>query len=206
MARGREPFDAAVIGAGPSGLQTARLLAAGGRRVLVLEKKNEVGSDIVCTGIVGYSIFEEFDLPRTSVVRDIQSVNLVSPLDTVIPCTHSSPFASVVDRGRFDKNIAGLAIREGAEIRCGCEALDLNRDRGYVEITYRNETGKERTCRARAVVVATGVNGNLKKKLNLGNTKEFVNAVQTVAGNTGIGRTPNASASCGQWSISSSMM
>jgi flavin-dependent dehydrogenase len=56
--------DVIVIGAGPSGLRAAGRLAAAGLDVRVLEKKSRVGANVVCTGIVGKEVFDDFGLQK----------------------------------------------------------------------------------------------------------------------------------------------
>ena len=57
--------DVIVIGGGPSGLNSASLLAEKGLDVLLLEKKKEIGHKVICTGIIGREAFERFDLPAS---------------------------------------------------------------------------------------------------------------------------------------------
>src|ERR1700733_12245503 len=45
-------YDIVVIGSGPAGATTARYAAAGGARVLVVDKKQELGAPIQCSGAV----------------------------------------------------------------------------------------------------------------------------------------------------------
>ena len=56
--------DVVVIGAGPAGSITARLLAEAGRDVVVLEEHEAIGAPVHCTGLLGFDAFDEFDLPR----------------------------------------------------------------------------------------------------------------------------------------------
>jgi len=170
--------DVVVVGAGPSGLRTAAQLAAAGLDVRVLEKKDRVGAGIVCTGIVGREIFDDFGLDRGTVVEEMQTVRLVSPFATELLYTHPRPFACVVDRERFDRGLAGTAAAAGAAITCGTrvEAIDVNED--AVEVTARAGDGSVSCTAARLVVLATGVDHALQKKLGLSAPVDFLKGAQ----------------------------
>src|SRR5512136_1998924 len=108
--------DVVVVGAGPSGLRTAARLAAAGLDVRVVEKKDRIGAGIVCTGIVGREVFDDFGLDGGSVVEEMQTVRLISPFATELVYRHPRPFACVVNRERFDRGLAEAAAAAGAAI------------------------------------------------------------------------------------------
>src|SRR5512137_1747653 len=108
--------DVIVVGAGPSGLRTAAGLAGAGLDVRILEKKPRAGTGVVCTGIVGREVFDDFGIDRGSVVEELRRVRLVSPFATELVYEHPRPFACVVDRERFDGVLAGAAAAAGAAI------------------------------------------------------------------------------------------
>ncbi|MBN2409310.1 MAG: NAD(P)/FAD-dependent oxidoreductase [Candidatus Aminicenantes bacterium] len=168
----KQSYDIIIAGAGPSGLHAARRLAEKGYDVLVLEKKAEVGESVNCTGIIGRETFERFSLSPESRQRDIQDVRLVSPSGVSIVYKHPKPFACIVDRRRFDRDMAKAAEAAGAEIRTGCSVKDLRQEgEGVsVETGAGEEEGGEGigTYRARAVVLATGVQWELSRKAGLG--------------------------------------
>src|SRR5947207_3327770 len=56
-------YEVAVIGAGPSGAQTARFAAAGGLRVLLLDRKAELGVPTECSGAVSVRGLQSADVP-----------------------------------------------------------------------------------------------------------------------------------------------
>ena len=70
--------DVLIVGGGPSGLRLAARLAESGIHVRVLEKKEEIGSNIVCTGIIGKDVFNDFGLNKDSALGELQTVRLVS--------------------------------------------------------------------------------------------------------------------------------
>lgn len=171
-------YDALIIGAGPSGLNTARLLASRGMRIAVLERKNQIGDNIVCTGIVGEDIFSRFQLPSDSVINNIQKVNLFSPLDMKLSYCHPVPFAYILDRKRFDISLSCEAARKGAVIRTGFDVKDINICSRKVSVTGTMKQGQEKKINGRILVLATGNNFRLHKRLQLGQPREFLNAVQ----------------------------
>jgi len=169
--------DVIIIGGGPSGLNTARILSGCGLDVVVLERKDRIGQNIVCTGIVGENVFSEFDIPESSVLSEIQKVRMISPFGTAINYRHPHAFARVVDRERFDRSLADLAVRSGSHIECGCSVTNISVDRKAVEISA-NRNGSDLTYSAKMAVIATGVNSALSKKLRLGGSGEFLNGIQ----------------------------
>ena len=56
-------YDVTIIGAGLAGLQCARLLAATGLRVLLVDRKKSLDTSIHTTGIFVRRTLEDFDLP-----------------------------------------------------------------------------------------------------------------------------------------------
>ncbi|HSA95824.1 MAG TPA: NAD(P)/FAD-dependent oxidoreductase [Acidobacteriota bacterium] len=170
--------DIIVVGAGPSGLRTAARLAAAGLDVRVFERKDRVGAGIVCTGIVGREVFDEFGLDRGAVVEEMQTVRLVSPRATELLYTHPRPFACVVDRESFDRGLAESAVAAGASISCGArvEAIDVGED--AVKVTVRAGDGSVSRTAARLAVLATGVDYALQKKLGLSAPVDFLKGAQ----------------------------
>jgi digeranylgeranylglycerophospholipid reductase len=170
-------LDVAVIGGGPAGLHTARLLAESGAAVSVLERKQEIGLGVVCTGIVGRGIFREFDLPADSAGPEFQDVRIVSSSGRTILYRHPSPFAAIVDRQKFDRALADRTRQAGAGIETGTTVLDLeSSSEGITVKTVRN--GEIGSLRARLVVLATGVDRRLHPRLGLTAPKRFVYGAQ----------------------------
>jgi geranylgeranyl reductase family protein len=171
-------YDVAVIGGGPSGLQAARGLAHNGLSVLVLEKKKEIGANVICTGIISQDVFQEFGIPKDSVIRDIGTMKIVSPSGQSITYQHPRPFASVVDRTKFDHSLALEAGRAGADFKLGECVTEIEMNDHGVELTARREDLEEKKYRAAMVILATGIDYHLNRRLGLGCPKNSLTGVQ----------------------------
>ncbi len=171
-------YDVAVIGAGPSGLYVARLLADKGLHVVVLEKKAEIGTNVICTGIVGRELFREFSLPADSAVREIQTMNVRMSSGQTLTYRHPAAFASIVDRRTFDRNMTKEAQKAGVEIDLGCRVSEIFVDKDAVRITAKKAAKSSKKISARMAVLATGNDYHLNKKAGLGCPKDFLLGVQ----------------------------
>src|SRR4051812_1386875 len=88
--------DVLVIGAGPGGLYAAGTLARRGHRVLVCEEHAAIGDPVHCTGIVSTDSFDEFELPRASILNALDRVRFVSPAGLSIDYHTAKAEAAVV--------------------------------------------------------------------------------------------------------------
>jgi len=170
--------DVIVIGGGPSGLNAARRLAEWGLNVVVLERKSEIGTHVICTGIVGKEIFRGFDLSEDSILKEIQRVKMVSPYSTQITYQHPIAFANVVDREKFDKYLADAAESMGVEIKLENHVLDISVNSNHVEVLTRKKSKYLQKYSAEMAVIATGIDCRLNKKLGLGYPKDFIYGIQ----------------------------
>src|SRR5689334_8965262 len=72
-------FDVLVLGSGLAGLHCARLLAARGLRIALLDRKASLTDGIHTTGIFVRKTWEDFPLPDEQLGRPIRDVVLYSP-------------------------------------------------------------------------------------------------------------------------------
>lgn len=180
-------YDVLVVGAGPIGSYTACQLAEVGFEVALLEEDDEVGKDVICTGVIGTEAFERFDLPQRAIISEIKSITFFSPSLEAIDYTPSDTLAYVVDRDIFDKKILQAAQRKGVDVHLGKQVRRINTYKDFVEVESWNEglraAHRQRdsleTLRAKLVILATGVNYRLQRSLGLGVPPSFLKGAQT---------------------------
>ncbi len=175
-------YDVAIVGAGPAGSYAAYLLAKEGLNVVLLDRNAVIEKDKVCTGIVSKEAFKRFSLPIDTILRDINSVRVISPSGDSFKYLHHSAFAYVVDRNVFDRSLLRKALKEGVNFLSKSLVEELQIKKDYVELFYSNYDwvksrvySKQReSIRARVSVIATGgLNLTLLKKAGLKDVNDF---------------------------------
>lgn len=173
----KKVYDVAIVGAGPVGLNVARILSEKGYEIIVVDKKNDTSEKVVCTGIVGPSLLRYLKLPGELILNEIRRVNLISPFGTIIQYIHPETLAYIIDREKFDAFLAQCAVKSGAQIKLSFFVKDIDISGQYVKIKAE---GKEEEIMAKIIVLATGPEIDLLKKIGLGYPSHFLNAIQTV--------------------------
>lgn len=166
--------DVIVIGGGPGGLAAARALAAGGRRVAVLEEHDSIGSPVHCTGVLAAEIASSMTLPAAAVLNPLSTVKFIAPGGHGFEYTTASTEAVVIDRAVFDSTLSDRAAAAGAAIIRGCRVTALEPRRDAVQIT----TGEGEPLMAQAVILACGANYTFQRRLGLGMPSSFLQSAQ----------------------------
>jgi digeranylgeranylglycerophospholipid reductase len=170
--------DVIIVGGGPAGCFTAFLLAKRGFDVLVLERHPSVGHGVVCAGLIGAQAFDRFHLPRRPIINQIQDVIFFSPSGIRFSYRTDKPMAFMVDRRKFDRNMAGMAMSSGAEVRCNSLARDMGIRGDGVIVEVESPEGRY-DLRAKMAVIACGFNPQLTEKLRLGRPRECLQGAET---------------------------
>ena len=174
--------DVAVIGAGPAGLYAAYQLASAGLDVAVLDAQERIGENAVCSGVIGEEAFVRFGLPLRSVLNRICRIQAVSPAGRRLEYGSAAPLARVVDKAGFNRDLAELAGGAGAELCLGRFVEAIEREKEGVQVRFRLRPQGVGKLRARAAVIACGVNGSLTGALGLVKPRELLRAIQADIG------------------------
>lgn len=178
-------YDVIVAGGGPIGSYVAYKLAGAGHKVIVLDRKQRVGEQVCCTGIIGQECANSFTIGDNIILRRANSAKLFSPSGSLLKFWREETQAYVLDRAAFDMAMAGRAQDKGVEYVLGTPVRNIvvGDDRVTVEAYHR---GKRATFESRAIVIATGFGLKLTERLGLGKVGDLVIGGQAEVETTGI--------------------
>ncbi len=122
-------YDVVIVGGGPAGSVTARFAAESGAKVLIVDRRPEIGIPVLCGEGISQRI-DKWDMLEGSrwIASRMDGAKIFSPNGTMI--TLSKEMAGnetgyVVYRDIFDKELARCAIKAGAEIMLNTEATGI---------------------------------------------------------------------------------
>lgn len=153
--------DVLVIGAGPAGSSTAKYAAQNGAKVILMDKKSEIGAPKRCAEGVSKEGLKKLGIEPSSrwVTKELSGVRLVSPNGTDVWLNDDQvklPEAGyILERKVFDKFMAMDAARAGATIMIKTLARGMRKDsNGYI-VSCEN-MGEDFEIKAKIVVGADG--------------------------------------------------
>ncbi len=158
----RYEYDVLVIGAGPGGSMAARYAARHGLKVLMVEKRPEIGVPVRCAEGISRAWMEEVEIEPQEKWIDayMDGAKIYSPDEkSVVELTAEqagNEVGFVLNREYFDKYLASLAAEEGAEIWLKSPAVDIIKEDGYVRGAIIRRFGEKVEVRAKIVIAADG--------------------------------------------------
>ena len=162
-------YDVAVVGAGPIGSYTAYQLADMGFDTIMIDAKKDIGSNVICAGVISKEAFRRYELPTESILSRIDTAAFVSPSGKQLAYQPKEVFCYVVDRQKFDHGLYKQATSVGCDAMLGKRVTSVKEAKDH----YCVYCGKKRV-KARVVVIATGVNYDLHSALGLSKPPRFI--------------------------------
>lgn len=154
-------YDVVVVGAGPAGSMTAKWAAKGGARVLMIEKRQEIGSPVRCGEGISRSWLDSvgITLDAKSVAREVKGAKIVAPNGSSFYLSEKmagNEVGIVLERVFFDKLLARDAVKAGADLMLKTSAVKLLKTGDKVTGVKIKSWGETKDIKCGCVVGADG--------------------------------------------------
>ena len=158
-------YDVVVVGSGPAGSVTARFAAELGAKVLIIERRQEVGVPVLCGEGISRKI-DEWDMldGKRWVAGKMEGARIYSPDGTMVKLSADvagNETGYVVYRDIFDQELARRAIKAGAKIMMNTTVVGLLKDKDKIKGVKAKHFDEEIEIEADIVVGADGVESKI---------------------------------------------
>lgn len=157
-----ERYDVIVVGAGPAGSIAARSAAREGARVLMLDRRFELGVPVQCGEALNAEVLDDLKIPPDPrwAVNRIDAAKLVSPSGIEVHMSEKKlvgKFGYIIDRKIFDKHLALLAVKEGADVMAATLVDGLIKEDGKIVGVRARGVKETHEFRGEVIIAADGV-------------------------------------------------
>jgi len=168
--------DVLVVGAGPGGSAVAKRCAEAGLKVVMLEKRQEIGAPKRCAEGLTFSAKKLLGkIPDNCIAQKINGAIVYAPDGKSVIIDLGKQGGYILERKVFDKWLAFQASRAGAYVQAKTEVTDVIKEKGFVKGVKALFEGEEFEIRAKVVVAADGVETVVARKAGMDTTNQIVN-------------------------------
>lgn len=153
-------YDVVVIGAGPAGSMAALHAARHGASVLLLEKRQEIGSPVRCAEGISAEALRRFFEPMPSFIASTitgAAFYLQDGKSFKLWKSFQAGEGFILERRVFDRFLAEEAAKAGAKVLVKAPAIGLLMEGDRVRGVKVRVAGKEQEVEAEVVIAADGI-------------------------------------------------
>ena len=154
-------YDAIIVGGGPAGSVTARFAAESGAKVLILERRSEIGSPILCGEGISQRVDKWNMLNGTRwIASKMDGAKIYSPDGTMVKLSKEiagNETGYVVYRDIFDQELSRQASKAGAKIMLNTEVTALKKNNDKISGVKVRKFDEEFDIDADIIIGADGV-------------------------------------------------
>jgi len=154
-------YDVVVVGGGPAGSVTARFAAEKGAKVLIVERRQEIGVPVLCGEGISRKIDDWGMLEgKRWIASSMDGARIYSPDKTCVKLSADlagNETGYVIYRDVFDQELARRAVKAGAEIMLNTTATGLIKEDNEIRGVKVKQFNEEFEIQADIVVGADGV-------------------------------------------------
>ena len=158
-------YDVVVVGAGPAGSVTARFAAKSGAKVLIIERRQEVGVPVLCGEGVSRKIDEWGMLEgKRWIANNMEGARIFSPDKTMVKLSADiagNETGYVLYRDIFDQELARQAAKAGVKIMMNTNAVRLLKVNNKIIGVKAKQFDEEFDIEADIIVGADGVESKI---------------------------------------------
>jgi geranylgeranyl reductase family protein len=167
-------YDVIIIGCGPAGASASAAASGTGARVLVIEKRKEIGVPIQCGEFMPTSRELKDLLPSLQHVDNVEYPsriveNRTKYIRIISPGGDEYTFeleSDIIDREKFDKLLVQRTLRNGGELSIDSIGSLVSRHDGVSEVAVKRKTETKRVT-AGMVIAADGARSRTASKAGL---------------------------------------
>jgi len=158
-------FDVIVAGAGPAGSLAARHIAESGFSVALLEKRQEVGTPVRCAeGVSEKWLLKHTGVEESWVEAEVKGAILRAP-DGSKAVMHYAEKGFILDRARFDRDLAWKAAQSGAFLLTRAAVTKIDPYEEFFII--RTDHPVHREFKTSLLILADGIESRLAPQLGI---------------------------------------
>jgi digeranylgeranylglycerophospholipid reductase len=155
----KRKYDIVIVGAGPGGATAAHIAAQASLSVLLLEKRQEIGSPVRCAEGVGHDQLAQFIEPDPKwTAAEISQLEITTRANGATQTLRTGGGRGyILERRVFDRVLAERAAKAGAEVRVKTAGTGVVIENGRVRGVRIRDGAGEMEIESQIVIAADGV-------------------------------------------------